>query len=442
MRMRIFFKLAVLGFLSLLLLIALGSISGVTREREGRLAEVQHDIAASYAGPQRILGPFAVLKFRETWSEKKYNSEKDLWYEEEQSSLRTEAVCPNILKYEASLDVEERYRGIFKAHVFQSHGKLSGEITLPELNELRKYDGSSLELISTCVSVIVSDPRGISRVSDLRWGDTDLKILPGAAFSGKVEGFHAEVPALADIHGTTVSFSMDMGLYGTESLKFVPIGANNQIDLASSWPHPSFTGDFLPVNRTISDEGFSAKWEVNELASSARQDLESGRTGDIQYSGVTLIDPVNPYPLTDRALKYGFLFIFITFAAFFLFELIRQLRIHPIQYGFVGLAQAIFFLLLLSLSEHIGFGWAYCAASVVTVGLITFYLCAILKGVGRGLIFGGLLAFLYAVLYGLLQSEDHALVSGSVLLFGLLALVMVVTRKIDWYALSEDNTRK
>ena len=125
--------------------------------------------------------------------------------------------------------------------------------------------------------------------------------------------------------------------------------------------------------------------------------------------------------------------------AFFLFELIRRLKIHPIQYGFVGLAQAIFFLLLLSLSEHIGFGWAYLLASGVTVGLITFYLFGILKGAGRGLVFGGLLAFLYVVLYGLLQSEDHALVAGSVLLFGLLALVMVVTRKIDWYALSEKD---
>jgi len=316
MRMRIFLKLSVLGFLSIFLLIALGSISGITRERKGRLAAVQEDIAASYAGPQRILGPFAVLKFRETWTEKKYNSEKDLWYEDEQSALRTEAVCPDTLQYEGSLDVEERYRGIFKAHVFQSRGKLDGALTFPKLDELRSHDGSSLELISAHISVIVSDPRGISRVSGLKWGDVVLDILPGADFQGKVDGFHAEVPALTDILGQTVSFSMDLDLHGTETLRFVPVGANNRVTLTSSWPHPSFIGDFLATDRTVSDTGFNSEWNVNMLASSARQDLKAGRVGSIQSFGVTLIDPVNPYPLTDRALKYGFLFIFITFAAF------------------------------------------------------------------------------------------------------------------------------
>ena len=147
------------------------------------------------------------------------------------------------------------------------------------------------------------------------------------------------------------------------------------------------------------------------------------------------MDPVNPYPMTDRALKYGFLFIFLTFASFFLFELIRQLQIHPIQYGFIGLAQALFFLLLLSLSEHIGFGWSYLLSTTATILVITSYLCSVLKSLRRGIIFGGMLGFLYAALFGLLQSEDHALVAGSTLLFGLLTCVMILTRNIDWYAL-------
>jgi inner membrane protein len=217
----------------------------------------------------------------------------------------------------------------------------------------------------------------------------------------------------------------------------VPIGSENRIRLESSWPHPSFIGDFLATDRTVSDGGFDAAWNVNSLACSARQDVDAGKPNATQYLGVALIDPINPYPLTDRALKYGFLFIFITFAAFFLFELVKQLRIHPIQYGFVGLAQAIFFLLLLSLSEHLGFGLSYFAASAATICVICIYLCSVLKGLKRGLLFGAMLGVLYGALYGLLLSEDHALVAGSALLFGLLALAMMATRKLDWYALSE-----
>jgi inner membrane protein len=216
----------------------------------------------------------------------------------------------------------------------------------------------------------------------------------------------------------------------------VPVASDNHVTMSCIWPHPSFTGDFLPMSRNVSDEGFTAEWRVNALASSARGAIEDGRTlGGLQSLGVRLIDPITPYPLTDRALKYGFLFIGITFAAFFLFEIIRRLRIHPIQYGFVGFAQALFFLLLLSLSEHIRFGLAYGIAMTATCLLLTIYIGAVLGAFTRGLGFGAMLVLLYGALFGLLQSEDHALMAGSVLLFGLLAAVMVLTRNIDWYAL-------
>jgi inner membrane protein len=149
---------------------------------------------------------------------------------------------------------------------------------------------------------------------------------------------------------------------------------------------------------------------------------------------VEFIDPVNIYSMTDRALKYGFLFVFLTFAAFFLFEILRSLQIHPVQYGLVGLAQSFFFLLLLSLSEHIGFTASYLIAATATVGVISAYLCSVLQTARRGLLFGGSLGGVYLALYGLLQSEDHALLAGSTLLFGLLALTMLITRKINWYA--------
>jgi inner membrane protein len=215
----------------------------------------------------------------------------------------------------------------------------------------------------------------------------------------------------------------------------VPIASENRLRLESTCPHPSFIGEFLATTRTIRDDGFTAEWAVNGLASSARQHFGSAGSASLQTMGVDFIDPVSPYPMTDRALKYGFLFIFLTFAAFFLLELIRELQIHPIQYGFVGLAQAIFFLLMLSLSEHIRFGAAYLIATCACCGIITFYLTGVLGNRIHGLAFGGFLGLLYATLFGLLQSEDHALMAGSVLLFVLLSAVMLFTRSINWYEL-------
>lgn len=442
MNKRIVFKLVLLGGLSVLLLIALASINGITNERRWRLEEVQSEIASSYAGPQKIIGPFLILHVQEKWNERQYNREKNLWYEEGKSAERSIIIYPDELEYVGDLTVEERYRGIFKANVFQSSGTISGMITVPKLELLCSDSGRELELLDSMICMVISDPRGIAAVSKFMWDETELAVVPGSSFARSEKGVHAEISDAKELLGKTVKFSLEVNLYGTGSFEFVPLGSRNTVRMESSWPHPCFVGDFLAVERTVSSDGFKAVWNVNSLASSAQQQMDTEKISDVQSFGVKLIDPVNPYPLTDRALKYGFLFIFITFAAFFLFELIRQLKIHPIQYGFVGLAQALFFLLLLSLSEHIGFGAAYLLASVATIGVITFYLCAILKGVARGLIFGGLLSFLYAVLFGLLQSEDHALVAGSVLIFGLLGMVMISTRKIDWYALTQSGGSK
>lgn len=436
MQIKVVLRLLVLGGLSILMLVALASIGGITRERKQRLQGVQQNIAESYAGQQRIVGPVFDLEYRESWTENFYNKEKDSWYDKKLAMVRKSMVYPKRLDYEGSLQVQERYRGIFKAHVYQSDGRIEGTVDFPEKETLHTEPNSTVEILSIKACLIVSDPRGISTEPVFEWKDGTLEIKPGSSIDLYGSGVHMELPDAETLLGNTVGFTMDLQVHGMKQFKFVPIGSNNRIQLKSPWPHPSFVGDFLATDRTVSDDGFTAEWNVNGLACSAQQDMDAGRFGQLQHLGVDLIDPVNPYPLTDRALKYGFLFIFITFAAFFLFELVKQLKIHPIQYGFVGLAQALFFLLLLSLSEHIGFGWSYLAASAATIGVITLYLCSVLKGFLRGTGFGGVLALLYAALYGLLQSEDHALVAGSMLLFGLTALVMMLTRKVDWYALS------
>lgn len=243
------------------------------------------------------------------------------------------------------------------------------------------------------------------------------------------------------------STQLQIEVGGSEAFAFAPLGDSNKLEIDSRWPHPQFNGAFLPRTRKVDGTGFKATWEVSSLASNAQaQYLRGSRIGSDQISalatgapgtfdlmGVSLVEPVNVYSQADRATKYGLLFVMLTFVGFFMFELIKQLRIHPIQYGLVGLALAIFFLLLVSLSEHIAFGRAYLAASAACIGLIGFYLCNVLHSVARGIGFSAMLAMLYAALYGLLVSEDNALVLGAGLLFVILAAIMVITRRVDWY---------
>src|SRR5690606_19776707 len=221
--------------------------------------------------------------------------------------------------------------------------------------------------------------------------------------------------------------------------------------LASSWRHPKFEG--VSPQHDIDGSGFRARWQVASVASNAqRRYLQDpalavperfrDAAADLAWSpqpdgvSVSLVDPVNPYLQADRATKYGLLFVLLTFVGFFMFELVKQLRIHPIQYALVGMALAIFFLLLVALSEHFAFGWSYLAASAACIGLIGFYVAAVLRSRARGLGFAAMLATLYAALYGLLVSEDNALVLGAGLLFVILAVLMVATRKVDWYQVS------
>jgi inner membrane protein len=193
-----------------------------------------------------------------------------------------------------------------------------------------------------------------------------------------------------------------------------------------------------------SDSGFEAAWEVSGLASSAGADLVTCIAGKAcagvaneQAIEVNLIEPINIYSLSNRAIKYGFLFVVLLFAGFFLFELVKRLRIHPAQYFLVGLAIAVFFLLLISLSEHFDFWIAYVVAATASTALITAYLTGVLGGLARALGFGLGLGILYSCLYGLLSSEDNALALGSILIFVILAAAMMITRKLDWYSLQE-----
>lgn len=230
-----------------------------------------------------------------------------------------------------------------------------------------------------------------------------------------------------------LDFVIEINLAGTQMLGIAPVGDSNHLEIWSSWRSPLFGGQFLPRTRDVGNGGFRAAWDVSSLASATQAQLETNPFKAIDLMNVSLTTLVDPYTLSSRAVKYGILFVLLTFGGFLVFELLKQLPIHPVQYLLVGFGLAIFFLLLVSFSEHMAFGLAYLVASAACIGLLTFYLSSVLRSMGRGLAFGTMLTTLYTAIYGLLISEDNALVLGSLMLFCVLAVVMFVTRKVDWY---------
>jgi inner membrane protein len=274
----------------------------------------------------------------------------------------------------------------------------------------------------------ISDPKGIRAAQAPRIGGERRDFEPGSGDALLAGGLNVPLPQVqASAQGAeALEFAFSLEIAGLESFAIAPFGADTTVAMRADWPHPSFQGQFLPAAHSVHAGGFSADWRISKFATQ----------GSGQQLGVSLIEPAGLYQRLERASKYGFLFIGLTFAAFLLLELLRRLAIHPIQYAFVGLALAMFFLLLVALSEHIVFAWAYALATLACVTLISAYLARVLRSTALGLAFGGSLAGLYGALFALLQAEDFSLLGGAALLFALLAAVMLATRRVDWYALT------
>jgi inner membrane protein len=291
----------------------------------------------------------------------------------------------------------------------------------------RHEDGTSRYKWGTPRLVLgVSDPLGIRAASGT------YAFAPGSGDAPIANGLHAPITNLDFSRVQKLDLQISLELGGSETFAIAPpVGTDTAVSMRADWPHPSFQGRFLPARHEITAAGFSAQWKVSRLA--ARAD---------ELIVVALIEPVGLYQQLERASKYGFLFIGLTFAAFLLFELLRRLAIHPVQYALVGLALAMFFLLVTALSEHLDFATAYVIATVACVGVITVYLARVLKSARTAVGFGTALGAMYAMLYALLQAEDYALLGGAIVLFTLLAVVMIGTRRVDWYALTTSLGQK
>ncbi|MDH5669909.1 MAG: cell envelope integrity protein CreD [Nitrospira sp.] len=431
-------KAGMIGLLVVTLLIPLLMIQGAVSERQGFRDGVIQDIARSAAESQQIIGPILVVPYREKIeiTSKDNNTGRattEIRYED-----RTVSFLPDRLEIGNSITTEERYRGIHKALLYTTNMSVKGAFALPDglgLGEAHKR--GLIEWKPAYLVIGVHDIRGIKTHPRLTWQNQQKPFEPGTNDSVTKNGVHANIGIISP-QAQTFDFAFDLLLQGMERLEILPIGKDTTVTMQSSWPHPSFIGRHLPERRRVTEQGFDAAWHTSYFSTNMEQLFAACAHRECpslhaHTLGVSFIQPVDVYQQAERAVKYGILFIGLTFIAFFLFELFKRLAIHPVQYGFVGAALCIFYLLLLSLSEHLSFGLSYLIAGGACVTLLGVYTTYILKSIVRSAGFTGMMGALYGVLYILLRQEDYALLMGSLLLFTILAFVMLITRNIDWY---------
>ncbi len=428
--------------------IVLARIGFLVDERIGYQREATASVQRSLAGAQTLVGPVLRRTCEETWTEDTGDAERPRRVE--QRRTRVLEVLPEQLTVDGDARTELRYRGLFKVNGYQA--QLAVQARFASLAALVPSPGqadSRLSCQPPQLWLSTTDVRGLRQATVQVEGQA-LAVRPGVGRDNGLQGLHAE---LTDRFGEApgavppaLNATVSLTLVGTERLALVPAAASSAWSLRSDWPHPSFAGRFLPEQRAIGEQGFEARWRLSALASSAGSDVLSGRVRCSQTTeadcldtmAVDFIDPVNPYVLSDRAIKYGLLFVVLTFAAVGLAESVgkgKLRRVHPVQYAMVGLVLCLFFLLLLSLSEHLAFGWAYALACLACVPLLGLYAAHAFGRKRDGWTFGGAMAVLYALLYVLLQREQTALLIGSVGLFTVVAATMWLTRRVDWYAL-------
>lgn len=437
--MRIGWKLLLVGGLLVLLLVPLALLDGLVAERQARGQEVAAEIARASAGPQTLVGPLLLVESeRQVERRRVVEREGHLSQETEQDTeTRLALVTPESLAIEAGLRTERRGRSLFSVPVFQSAQRLTGRFALPTpTGEAPGWEPRRAWLV-----LGLGDNRGVRKVA-LRLDAKPVNVEPGTRVAWLPEGLHAPVPGDALSDG--FAFALDLELLGTGRLAWLPSAAETTASAHGDWPHPGFEGRHLPDSRAVGESGFEAAWAVSRLSSGVSRALAACSPAETHCEalaesgfGLRLVEPVDRYLMTERAMKYALLFLALVFGAVFLVEALSARPVHFVQYGLTGLALAMFYLLLLSLSEHVGFGLAYALAAAACSTLLGYYLAAVLGGARRGLGFGLGLAALYGLLYLLLRSEDHALLVGSGVLFAALAAVMALTRRVDWHRLGE-----
>jgi inner membrane protein len=432
------FKFALIGCLVFAISIPLALVWVMLSERQNRAGTVRSEIAQDWGRGQRIIGPYLIVPYSARTI--LVDAGKQVEVERERLAI----FLPDIFNASAEANTEIRRRSIYNVTVYRSNILIEGRF--PEAN-IAPLDTNAIAARwqDAYVALGISDVSGLKNNVELEGEDgklTPFEPSIGAGGTG-YQGIHARVTPNHDAgkdglkSSSPLSFKIKLALNGSSFLRFAPVGRDTSVSIKSNWPHPSFVG-FLPVARTIAANGFSADWRIPHLARSVPQSWVEGTqnmTLDRFTSadlGVNLFVPVDFYSLVERSLKYGFMVIATVFGAVFVLELLSHRRVHPIQYIFAGLAIVIFFVLLLALSEHLGFTSGYIIGAAATSAMISVYVGKVFASLRRGLLILGIFAVLYGLLYFILQLEDYALLAGAAAAFLLLTATMFATMGVNW----------
>lgn len=453
-------KLFMAGAIAAVLIVPLLMVYALVYDRETQSQAAQMQITQGWGGPQTFTGPVLVIPFM---AETVETEVVDNVERERRRQVRRELfVSPLAQAIDTTLAPDRKGYAIYESVVFS--GSLEGTATYQLNSELDRLDiqREALMFDEAELRFGVSDTRGLSDSVSVVAEGAELELSPGnGPLATGGNGFSAPVRDWTGAAPLEVQWSY--GLRGTRSLSLIPRGGDTEWNVTSTWPHPSFTGNFLPEpsQSETTSAGFTAVYpgitnlalgqgllSLSDLAAGAAVPVDSSYPASsssmVETSGgqavtIGLVDPVDLYSQVDRAVKYGFLFIGFTFAALLMFDIVGGARVAAAEYLLTGAGLVLFFVMLLAFAEIWGFVLAYVTASAAIIGLLTAYNAAVLGSWKRASFIGGMLAALYAVLYVLLNEETYSLVIGSLLLFGALAGIMFATRRVDWAGLGRSD---
>jgi len=425
-------KLAFISFLVLLLLIPSSMIDGLITERAARQEQTIKEVSDQYSGSQLIQGPVLVIPYRTQITSKDSKGKETV-----EESIENLYILPNELNYKAKLTSDVLHRGIYEVGVYNTGIKVSGNFTPADLGVVSL---SAAQLIPEKAKLIfrISDLKGLKTNPQVKINGQTLTAEP-ATFENLFAN-SLQVPVnLKGLVDQTIPFQFDLDLKGSDELSFLHIGKTTDVELTGNWPSPSFDGRYLPDSRTISKDGFSAKWRMlyynrrypQQWTVDNHMLTDDKKAADATF-GVKLRLPVDQYQKTTRTSKYAILIIMLTFISLFLTELIGKRKVHMFNYILIGAAMIIYYTLLLSFSEQIGFNLAYLVASVATITLVAVFLGSLLNNTKAAIIFSAILTLFYSFIYVIIQLEDLALMIGSIALFMIVATLMYFSRKINW----------
>jgi len=433
-------KIFMVAALTVAMAVPLFFIQLALSDREHTADQASSDVASGWGGPQVVSGPVLTVPY--TVERSQVIDGKTV-----ATTVReTRMLLPENLNLALHASAETRWRGIFKVPVYRAQVHIQAEFDKAALAGLLPPEAHAL-WNEASIGILVSDPHGLADNAALSVNGQSHPFLPGhglgeermLADGSRVSGIH--VP-LALAGPDDLKLETSFVLRGSRELSVSPLGRRTVASIDSGWASPSFFGAFLPTERKVGADGFAASWTVPYLAPGFGQTLDNMPSAMLTITspafGVRFYQPVDYYQLVQRALKYAILFVALSFLIFFVVETLSVKRLHFVQYLLVGVSQVLFYLLLLSLCEHIGFGLTYLIAAAATVAATGLYASAVLDSRRRALVLGAILSMLYGLMYVILNAEDYALLIGSLVLFSALGATMYVTRRIDWYRVQEE----